>query len=178
MVIRRSGFDCAASAGRRSASPHNRQSRRSAHAPARRPPYGSWIELSATLDFMLATLVGNGAAWSVATLLAIKGQLAPFRRLAKVPCWHRTDMPALLSDVRCRSQSRRPLLVASISPFGRKADMPSQPDDVRSPAGTKQTSRRKAATSFLTRFGHGNLHRRRERYWLVPLVAATKVRIE
>jgi hypothetical protein len=41
-------------------------------AAARQPPHRSWIELSATLDFMLATLVGNGAAWSVATLPAIK----------------------------------------------------------------------------------------------------------
>jgi hypothetical protein len=30
-------------------------------AAARQPPHRSWIELSATLDFMLATLVGNGA---------------------------------------------------------------------------------------------------------------------
>jgi hypothetical protein len=37
-------------------------------AAARQPPHRSWIELSATLDFMLATLVGNGAAWSAATL--------------------------------------------------------------------------------------------------------------
>jgi len=35
-------------------------------AAARQPPHRSWIELSAPLDFMLATLVGNGAAWSVA----------------------------------------------------------------------------------------------------------------
>jgi hypothetical protein len=35
-----------------------------------------------SLDFMLATLVGNGAAWSVATLPAIK----PFQRLVKVRC--------------------------------------------------------------------------------------------
>jgi hypothetical protein len=31
-------------------------------AAARQPPHRSWIELSATLDFMLVTLVGNGAA--------------------------------------------------------------------------------------------------------------------
>jgi hypothetical protein len=31
---------------------------------AARPPHRTWIELSATIDFMLATLVGNGAAWS------------------------------------------------------------------------------------------------------------------
>jgi hypothetical protein len=38
-------------------------------APAAPPEL---IELSAPLDFMLATLVGNGAAWSIATLPAIK----------------------------------------------------------------------------------------------------------
>src|SRR5450759_377575 len=31
--------------------------------------------------------------------------------------WHRTDMPTLLSDVRCWDQSRKHLLAASISPF-------------------------------------------------------------
>jgi len=31
-------------------------------AAARQPPHRTWIELSATIDFMLATLVGNGAA--------------------------------------------------------------------------------------------------------------------
>ena len=36
---------------------------------------------------MLATLVGNGAAWSVATLPAIKVNSHPFRRLVKVRCW-------------------------------------------------------------------------------------------
>jgi hypothetical protein len=41
-------------------------------AAARQPPHRSWIPLSATLDFMLAALVGNGAAWSVETLPAIK----------------------------------------------------------------------------------------------------------
>jgi hypothetical protein len=39
-----------------------------------------------SLDFMLATLVGNGAAWSVATLPAIKVNSHPFRRLVKVRC--------------------------------------------------------------------------------------------
>src|SRR5712691_361862 len=39
-------------------------SRHAAHlCPPRRR---TWIELSSTIDFMLATLVGNGAAWSVA----------------------------------------------------------------------------------------------------------------
>jgi hypothetical protein len=51
----------------------------------RQPPHRSWIELSATLDFMLATLVGNGAAWSVATLPAIKGQLAPLPAACEGP---------------------------------------------------------------------------------------------
>ena len=37
-----------------------------------------------SLDFMLATLVGNGAAWSVATLPAIKVNSHPFQRLVKV----------------------------------------------------------------------------------------------
>ena len=36
---------------------------------------------------MLATLVGNGAAWSVATLPAIKVNSHPSRRLVKVRCW-------------------------------------------------------------------------------------------
>jgi hypothetical protein len=31
--------------------------------------------------------------------------------------WHRTDMPPLLSDVRCWGQSGKHLLAASISPF-------------------------------------------------------------
>jgi hypothetical protein len=57
-------------------------------AAARQPPHRSWIELSATLDFMLATLVGNGAAWSVATLPAIKVNSHPFRQLVQVRCWH------------------------------------------------------------------------------------------
>ena len=39
-----------------------------------------------SLDFMLATLVGNGAAWSVATLPAIKVNSHPFQRLVKVRC--------------------------------------------------------------------------------------------
>jgi len=39
------------------------------------------------LDVMLATLVGNGAAWSVATLPAIKVNSHPFQRLVKVRCW-------------------------------------------------------------------------------------------
>jgi hypothetical protein len=47
-------------------------------AAARQPPHRSWIELSATLDFMLATLVGNGAAWSVPTLPAIKLNSHPY----------------------------------------------------------------------------------------------------
>ena len=62
-------------------------SRHAAHlCPPRRrqPPHRTWIELSATIDFMLATLVGNGAPWSVATLPAIKVNSQPFRRLVKV----------------------------------------------------------------------------------------------
>jgi hypothetical protein len=31
--------------------------------------------------------------------------------------WHRTDMPTLLSDVRCWVNSGKHLLAASISPF-------------------------------------------------------------
>jgi hypothetical protein len=68
-------------------------------AAARQPPHRSWTELSATLDFMLATLVGNGAAWSVATLPAIKVNSHPFRRLVKVRCWALTDV-TILVDVR------------------------------------------------------------------------------
>jgi hypothetical protein len=49
-------------------------------AAARQPPHGSSIELSATLDFMLATWFGNGAAWRVATLPPIR-QLAPFEKV-------------------------------------------------------------------------------------------------
>jgi len=47
--------------------------RRTHLCPPRRaqPPHRSWIELSATLNFMLATLVANGA----------------FRQLVKVRCW-------------------------------------------------------------------------------------------
>jgi hypothetical protein len=73
------------------------------HTYARRgalPPHRTWIELSATIDFMLATLVGNGAAWSVATLPAIKVNSHPFRRLVKVRCWHETDLPSRHDDVR------------------------------------------------------------------------------
>ena len=54
-----------------------------------------------SLDFMLATLVGNGAAWSVATLPAIKVNSHPFQRLVKVRCWHETDLPTGADDVRC-----------------------------------------------------------------------------
>jgi hypothetical protein len=54
-------------------------------AAARQPPHRSCTELSATLDFMLATVVGNGAAWSVPTLPAITNS-HPFRRLVKVRC--------------------------------------------------------------------------------------------
>jgi hypothetical protein len=54
-------------------------------AAARQPPHRSWIELSATLDFLLATLVGRGAAWSVETLPAIKGQLAPLPTACEGP---------------------------------------------------------------------------------------------
>ena len=35
---------------------------------------------------MLATLVGNAAAWSVTTLPAIKVNSHPFQRLVKVRC--------------------------------------------------------------------------------------------
>jgi hypothetical protein len=55
-------------------------------AAARQPHHRTWIELSATIDFMLATLVGNGAAWSVATLPAIKVNSHFFRLLVKVRC--------------------------------------------------------------------------------------------
>jgi hypothetical protein len=63
-------------------------------AAARQPPHRTWIELSATIDFMLATLVGNGAAWSVATLPAIKVNSHPFRLLVKVCCCEGFRMPA------------------------------------------------------------------------------------
>jgi hypothetical protein len=56
---------------------------RRTHLCPPRPP-----ELDRTvgpLDFMLASLVGNGAAWSVATLPAIKLNSHPSRRLVKVP---------------------------------------------------------------------------------------------
>jgi len=56
-------------------------------AAARQPPHRTLIELSATIDFMLATLVGNGAAWSVSTLPAIKVNSHPVWRLVKVRCW-------------------------------------------------------------------------------------------
>jgi hypothetical protein len=46
-------------------------------AAARQPPHRTWIVLSATIDFMLATSVGNGAAWSVATLPAIEAPANP-----------------------------------------------------------------------------------------------------
>ena len=59
-------------------------SRYAAHTYARRARR-SWIELN-PLDFILATLVGNGAAWSVATLPAIKVNSHPSRRLVKVRC--------------------------------------------------------------------------------------------
>jgi hypothetical protein len=55
-------------------------------AAAHQPPHRTWIELSATIDFMLATLVGNGAAWSVATLLAIKVNSHSVGLLVKVRC--------------------------------------------------------------------------------------------
>ena len=47
-------------------------------------PAGAGSNCRQPLDFMLATLVGNGAAWSVATLPAIKVNSHPFRRLVKV----------------------------------------------------------------------------------------------
>src|SRR5215831_8043300 len=40
--------------------------------PPRHPPQRILIELSTITDFIAATLVGNGAAWSEATLQAIK----------------------------------------------------------------------------------------------------------
>jgi hypothetical protein len=43
----------------------------------RQPPHRIWIELPATMDFMLATLVGKGARESVATLPAIKAPANP-----------------------------------------------------------------------------------------------------
>ena len=49
-------------------------------------PAGAGSNCRQPLDFMLATLVGNGAAWSVATLPAIKVNSHPFRRLVKVRC--------------------------------------------------------------------------------------------
>src|SRR5260370_33811611 len=63
-------------------------------AAARQPPHRTWIELSSTIDFMLATLVGNGAAWSVATLPAIEAPANPprnailrVRMFSSVSCW-------------------------------------------------------------------------------------------
>jgi hypothetical protein len=53
-----------------------------AAAPPAAPP--ELDRTAATIDFMLATLVGNGAAWSVATLPAIEVNSHPFRRLVKV----------------------------------------------------------------------------------------------
>jgi hypothetical protein len=53
-----------------------------AAAPPAAPP--DLDRTAATIDFMLATLVGNGAAWSVATLPAIEVNSHPFRRLVKV----------------------------------------------------------------------------------------------
>src|SRR5450432_2659142 len=41
---------------------------------------------------------------------------APYRASGLV-LWHRTDMPTLLSDVRCWGQSGKHLLAASIAPF-------------------------------------------------------------
>ena len=77
---------------------------RRTHLCPPRPP-----ELDRTvgpLDFMLATLVGNGAAWSVATLPAIKVNSHPFRRLVKVRCWHFSDVLRQSSDVRCWGMNR------------------------------------------------------------------------
>jgi hypothetical protein len=37
--------------------------------------------------------------------------------------WHRTDMPTLLSDVRCWANSGKHLLAASISPFDPDSDI-------------------------------------------------------
>ena len=48
-------------------------------------PAGAGSNCRQPPDFMLATLVGNGAAWSVATLPAIKLNSHPSRRLVKVP---------------------------------------------------------------------------------------------
>jgi hypothetical protein len=82
-------------------------------AAARQPPHPSWIELSATLDFTLAALVDNGAAWSVATLPAIKVNSYPLpTRFWPAPTrssndadhfrsWHKADVTAPLVNVRC-----------------------------------------------------------------------------
>ena len=50
------------------------------------PPRPPELDRTQPLDFMLATLVGNGGAWSVATLPAIKVNSHPSRRLVKVRC--------------------------------------------------------------------------------------------
>jgi hypothetical protein len=86
-------------------------------AAARQPPHPSWIELSATLDFMFAALVGNGAAWSVATLPAIKVNSYPLPtrfwpappRSSMMPITsvhgHETVMPTWSPYVCCWGQS-------------------------------------------------------------------------
>src|ERR1035441_1408792 len=51
-----------------------------------------------------------------AILLAVSPAAGHYRASGLVH-WHRTDMPTLLSDVRCWDQSRKHLLAASISPF-------------------------------------------------------------
>jgi len=51
-------------------------------------PAGAGSNFRQPLNFMLAALVGNGAAWSVARLPAIKVNSHPFRRFVKVRCWH------------------------------------------------------------------------------------------
>jgi hypothetical protein len=65
------------------------------------PPRPPELDRTQPLDFMLATLVGNGAARSVATLPAIKVNSHLFRRLVKVRCWAFSDLTGLADDARC-----------------------------------------------------------------------------
>jgi len=79
------------------------------------------------LDFMLATLVGNGAAWSVATLPAIKGPANPptnailrVRMFSSVSCWE-------IPQARTAARAELGPLGIILDRIGRSASRPLSP---------------------------------------------------
>src|ERR1700692_2846740 len=68
-------------------------------------------------DAMLASIRSSNYSPMRPSLKRLGRRPAQSVALSHVSCWHRTDMPTLLSDVRCWGQSGKHLLAASISPF-------------------------------------------------------------